>query len=1368
MLNMVVRYLICLFCLKAGAVYGLAPSFETVLSDTAPGEIKAILQDSQGFMWFGGRNALLRFNAYKYQNIQAIEEKGTERKNVSPYYVTDIFQDSAGTLWITSHSGLYIFDADQEILVRPKTIKDITDPIFLGALQSIKELPSGELMVGGDGSGLAIFDKKTFEIHWKQVDTQREPESATAVSNRTIQRLLIDSQNRIWIANNLGLNLFDYVAKTFSLYIPNPENPGSKVDNALLTLAEDSSGNILGGTLGKGLYVFNPRTRQFRHYINNPADPHSLPDDGIWKILIDSDKKIWLGLTRSGFSHFDSATETFTRVDYAYGQPGALAYSATRSLYEDKNKNIWIGHYPAKVSFHNRSAAAIGIYRKNTDNPNAMSDNNVQRVMEDKQGNIWMAVGDGVNVLERKSEKVKRYNEKLGNYPAHGSLSGYVDRENGVWIGTWIEGFSKLNRRTDRFESMPTSAAAAAASEKQSRMLNDATVWGFCETSDNALWLGTHYAGISRFDSVSGIFTKYRSENTDTTIANNIVWTCFEDKQGRFWMGTAYGLSVMDKVNETFKNYKPQVGDSHGLRAGSVEDIYQDAKGRVWFATNGGLHRYREETDDFEVFTTDDGFINNGIRALTGDRIGNIWLGTNNGIIRFNPETRKTENYQVSGGNTFGGVNSGAALTSSAGEVIFGTTDGLVVIDVEKLTTNTQSPPVVLTDFKIFARSASLKDTDSVLKKVVNQSEQLVLDYTKRMFSFEFAALNFRDADKNRYAYKLEGFDLDWREIGTSREAQYTNLNPGTYVFKVKASNNDGVWSENPKSIVVVQLPPPWKSWWAYTIYVLLFLSIVAYFVYLQKRKQFLIEEQNRLLEIKVAERTFDLAEKNRDIQALLGHMRQGLFTVDESGSIHHEYSAFLESIFETQSIAGRNMMDLLFEHAALDTDRIGQVAASVFSIIGSDEMNFALNAHLLIDEYKVEVNSHKKVISLDWNPILDSDQNVLKLMVSVRDVTELKSLEQEALIKKRELDIVARLLSIPSDVYANYRASTARFIDESKQLVQSAAAFEQPVIQKLFRTMHTIKGNSRTHGFSHIASAAHDAESFYGKLSGLTIDKIRTQLYLDLNTVADVLAEYNQVYTQILGRNEDPQHRPGGVWVSQLILNAFHAKVEELKQIAPDSYRSILTTFNQLYSAGFSEAIKPVLDSLPAIAEELGKYKPRVHVDDGGIKIKVSARNLLQDIFTHLLRNSLDHGLESAESRRALNKDPTGTISIVLEPAEHILYINVSDDGGGLNLNRLYQQGLRLGLFGGDKILQRLHVANSIFTSGLSTKKWVDSISGRGVGMDAVKQFLIEFGGDITIVIPDPAAAFVPSQAVEPVDFVLRVQLPREKCVAE
>jgi streptogramin lyase len=929
-----------------------------------------------------------------------------------------------------------------------------------------------------------------------------------------------------------------------------------------------------------------------------------------------------------------------------------------------------------------------------------------------------------------------------------------------------MEGFSRLNKASDRFEIMPFNAALANADERTAEQLHDSIIWGYCEDKNNDLWIGTHYAGINRYDAQQKRFTKYNTAAAAGGLANNIAWTCFEDNQGRFWVGTSDGLSRMDGQTGMFKNYRHEQGNINSLRSGSVLDIYQDSKNRLWFATNDGLHLYRENSDDFEIYTADNGFINSGIRALTGDKQGNLWLGTNNGIVRFNPDTLDVKNYLYFAGKKCGAVNTGAAMTSSAGEVIFGTTDGLIIIDVEKLTTNQQQSPVILTDFKVFAKSVGVAEPGSVLRKDINNTDKIVLDHTKKMVSFEFALLNYRSAYKNTYAYMLEGFDRGWREVGNTREAQYTNLSPGTYTFKVRAANNDGVWTTQAKSIVIEQLPPPWKTWWAYTLYTALCGVCIGYFVFLQKLKQRKVEEQNRLLEFKVEERTRDLAEKNKDIQTLLANMRQGLLAIEEGGIIHHEYSTHLESIFETQTIAGQDVIDFLFKRALLDEDVISQMRSSINSMIGEDAMNYAMNAHILIREYQLRVADKIKTLSLDWSPILDGQDNVVRLMVSIRDSTELKALEHEAGVNKRELAIIGQLLPVSRKQFIDFARSTQRYVNEGLKLIEVSTIIDVPLLNRLFRNLHTVKGNSRVHNFSYIANAAHEAEAYLEQARSSPGGVPRQKLTEIIGQVGAILNEHEVVFRNLMVRNGNETIRADGVWISRVEIAEIKTSAERIKDVVPEYSQSIISIIEKSSAAPLVDIIGPTLESLPTIAHSLGKPAPKVIMNDAGILFKEAVQEPLSAVFTHLLRNALDHGIETAAVRAAAHKDPVGTINIEVNKTSDQVCIQLRDDGRGLDLNRLYQKGLEMGLFDRVAVISQIKVASSIFISGISTKLIPDDISGRGVGMVAVKQFLLAIGGDISVELLEPGADELTVLQPEAVSCTFKLRLPLSCCL--
>jgi streptogramin lyase len=390
-------------------------------------------------------------------------------------------------------------------------------------------------------------------------------------------------------------------------------------------------------------------------------------------------------------------------------------------------------------------------------------------------------------------------------------------------------------------------------------------IWSVYEDKQLNLWFATHYNGLTRYDKKTGLYNYYPYDpDNPITVSSLVVWTSFEDSHNRFWVGTAYGLNLMDREQGTFKRYLPDPNKPRHLVNGSVLDIHEDQQGRLWLGTDAGLHLYHSETDDFSVYGIKDGFFNEGIRAILEDKNGNLWLGTNNGIVMYNPDTRVVRNYTRYNGELIGGVATGSAATTPLGEMVFGTRNGLYIIDPEKLLINEQAPSVVLTDFRIFTEKVNIGGSEKILTESINQTEKITLDYTQSMISFSFAALNYRDPEKNQYAYKLEGFDDKWREVGNQRKALYTNLPAGSYQFQVRASNNDGVWNEQGRRIALTILPPPWKTWWAYLTYIFIGVGVLIWYARAQHKKVLDERKTSRELEIKVAERTTELKNKNQ------------------------------------------------------------------------------------------------------------------------------------------------------------------------------------------------------------------------------------------------------------------------------------------------------------------------------------------------------------------------------------------------------------------------------------------------------------------------------------------------------------------------
>lgn len=515
------------------------------------------------------------------------------------------------------------------------------------------------------------------------------------------------------------------------------------------------------------------------------------------------------------------------------------------------------------------------------------------------------------------------------------------------------------------------------------------------------------------------------------------------------------------------------------------------------------------------------------------------------------------------------------------------------------------------------------------------------------------------------------------------------------------------------------------------------------------------IEEHNRNLEIKVQERTAALQSKTNDISAMMRNLRQGLFTIMEDLTIHHEYSKFLEEILGTEDIANQAFMGLLFEGSDLNADQKDQVHASVSSLIGSDEMMWDFNSHILPSEIVKTEGEQKKVFELDWNPILMDDE-IEKIMVTVRDVTELRKLQLEALEQKRELEIISQIISLDAGKFFDFIDSASDFVAKNRELINAAEAYSDDLMQILFRNMHTIKGNARTYGFTELTECVHLAETTYDDLRKADEPQwSKDSLLEELQDVEEAIKHYASVANDKLGLNAEQQSAGLNTEVIEDLITTLNRFNEN--ELFKDYHEDIHDSLKSLYSTieqSLEDTVSEVANSLPSLAKAVDKPAPEVKLDCDEIFFDKPTRNMLNDVLMHCLRNSIDHGIESPDERKGKGKNEQGTIEVSSEIEADYLTLSIGDDGRGLALSKIKEKALSQGLLneGEDKPAQE--IAQFVFHSGLSTAEKVSQISGRGVGMDAVRNFLRDKGGDIALDLEgDTQADFV--------HFKTRIKLP-------
>jgi two-component system chemotaxis sensor kinase CheA len=529
----------------------------------------------------------------------------------------------------------------------------------------------------------------------------------------------------------------------------------------------------------------------------------------------------------------------------------------------------------------------------------------------------------------------------------------------------------------------------------------------------------------------------------------------------------------------------------------------------------------------------------------------------------------------------------------------------------------------------------------------------------------------------------------------------------------------------------------------------------------------------NKMIE-KIQESAEQVRQKTADIHAMLHSIPQGILTIEAGGRIHPEYSEQLKSILEADGFAGQNVNAVLFESSGLGADALSQADASIAACIGEDEMNFEFNSHLLPTEIEKTLPSGAvKVLDLHWAPMTDGAGNVTRLLLCLRDVTELRALARAAEAGRRELALIGEILAVPQEKFQTFIDGAVQFVEQNASLIsQGAAAADDAsrsdVVGLLFRNMHTVKGNARTHGLLQLADVVHRIEETYDALRKDTAEWDTERLNTELNEARVVVTEYDTLNQEKLGRS-GPGRR-GSVdkffmvareQVQRLIQTLDQADLHDGKSLQ-NAVIEARQTVKRIGTERIEDALSGVLNSLPPLARELGKVQPVVTINDNGVVVRSQVAGLLRNTYMHLLRNALDHGIETPEVRQAAGKAAAGhlTLSAALDVAG--LRLVLQDDGRGLNLKRIRDKAEAAGLVSAGESLSPQSVASLIFRPGFSTAEQVTEVSGRGVGLDAVKAFVESEGGQVALELQDGenAEGFVTFRTVVTLPAELAVRL--------
>jgi len=856
--------------------------------------VKCILQDKKGFMWFGTRDGLSRFDAYSFQNYRSaptLEEGISE--GLSDTYILSLAQtvnknQETEKIWIgTNNGGLNYFDyqskkffhypvaINKQTERKENTLSDVTIQALAVEKRKENNVDKDFVWIGTKRGGLQILDVE--KNHF--ITFLNDEKDSTSLKDNNVTAIQIDKQNKVWVTTTI-LQLYisdDQNVKFKNFYFPNSDGTAS-----ISKLFLDNQNRLWILTWDDGVYVFDTQKEEFIKKIPTPP---------VTAAAQDMQGNIWFSTFGAGLFQYDENGNFKARYgveNYQFGLKEALAWD----IYADSMGGMWIGLYSEGIEYFSPQNQQFRLW---TGEIKGLESENTWAFEYEDSTTVWIATEKGLEKIKFENEYQKitslDYLQTNKTPPVLDGLTTTLlksknkSSNNALWVGTW-QGLAKLE--TDN-QTQKVKLTVFEPDRNNPNALKGDKITALGEDATRNIWVGMLY-GLAKYDIETQKFEHYFPKPSDSTSLNEgYITAILQDSKNRLWIGTRNGLHLYNAETNAFQRVLHDVKNKKTISHNQINAIFEDKNGILWVGTNGGLNKLIENENQsnndnskfvFENFTEENGLPSNVIQAIVEDTNGNLWLTTNKGVSYYNKsqkikndsdknsDKKQFINYDKLDGLQANDFKRGALIRLPNGVIFMGGKEGFNAFHPNYLRKNNFAPKMAFTGFKLFGEQVFIKDSthqNSPLEKPINEVEQIILSHQDRVIEFDFTALSYYLPQKSRFAYKMEGFDNDWNYTDASRKfATYTSLPAGKYTFKIKAANADGIWSEE-KSISIKVTPPFYKTWWFMTFAPLLVL-VLGYLLYKNRVAQ--IEKRNQRLEQTVRERTAEINVNNEELKS--------------------------------------------------------------------------------------------------------------------------------------------------------------------------------------------------------------------------------------------------------------------------------------------------------------------------------------------------------------------------------------------------------------------------------------------------------------------------------------------------------------------
>ncbi|MCU4175148.1 two-component regulator propeller domain-containing protein [Carboxylicivirga sp. N1Y90] len=939
------------------------------------GSCTAVIQDSEGYIWIATYNGLNRFDGYEFKEFRY---QANDSSSLSHNGVQSLILDQNQQLWVGTNNGINLYDSKTETFERFLT----NDGDILNAVYSMSLSADGSIWCGTWGQGLVVINPITKETR------------------------------------SIDLSEYDFLNSS---------------SNLIRQVMCDSSGDVWICTWGNGLLQLNPNNLEIHQYCNSEKN-NLLASNYTWSIIEKNEAEFYFGTAMGGLHKLNKSTGLISEVSSKLTERIRTADVNTLAL--DNKGDIWVGTYGDGLFIVSENNDAVKTFTYRSKDPNSISNNRITDFFFSKQSNIiWVASSDGINLIDPMLQKFRliaddefpadalsaechsfllskndeliistwgngllyfdlnnhTFKDKSIKYPeiSDSHVFDILQKNNKIYAGTRY-GLNIIDKTTNRINQHI--AEYSEEGRLGSNYIRDVLI-----DSKNRIWLGTD-AGIESFDEATGKFNLYKPyPNSSPEVLENLIWTMEEDSNGNLWLASAGGgISEFNPDTKEFLNlYKHESNNKESIASNRIVSLKIDSKNRFWIGTTEGLIQKNENGTFTKKISLEDGLHNDVIFAIEEDNNGDIWFTTAKSLVRFKPNTNEFFEFFYSDGIQEKEFYMESSLKLDDDRLIFGGLGGFNIFHPDSIKYNTIAPKVVLTKLKIFNQDINEYQEDkkiTFLKGALNHSTKITLGYQDNSLSFTFAALNYSHSEKNKYQYRLINFDSDWIYNGNNRTATYTNLPPGEYTFEVKAANNDGLWSDESKTLNIVIKPPFYLTpWFKITVALLLLVTIVLY-MRLRTRQ---LKNQKKRLEKQVKLKTQNLSQAYKtleDRQEEIKAQNEEILIQKEEIDIHRH---------NLEELVIQRTADLeIAKNKAEESEKLKSAFLANISHEIRTPMNAIIGFSSLLETPDLESEEQERFISHIRN-------NSETLLILIDDILDLSRIESGTLhIKKTDFNI--------------------------------------------------------------------------------------------------------------------------------------------------------------------------------------------------------------------------------------------------------------------------------------------------------------------------------------------------------------------------